>query len=330
METPAAPEISTRFKVPHLVLLAAASLSMAFGVECLGLIVQWLSQANTAVHSLGDIAVFVLQVGSGVLGLSAALAGAAPAVLVEGHRLFPCMLAGAHLLVAWSTQAVGYLAFLPFGAEFTAALCVSSLVGLLGTFAGLAVGMLVFAALWGRLLTQRVGDTKRPTFSLRGMLTATAVAALLFASPRIVTPPVTGAVNMIYDYFDLHSEQPSTVISVNVNPDGVPVESLVFGLVLASMLASAMWVRRSRWGWLGLSIGTIVVGAFAFVVGSMSGSAATPPGFAIVLAVTLFIGSLQATLQTRLWGMFGWRLVRIRSRPSDSEPPVSGTLPAGE
>lgn len=325
MQTTAAPETSSRVKAPQLVLLAAASLSMAFAVECSGHIIRWLSATNTPVHSLGDTAVVVLQMGSVVLGLSAGLAGAAPAMVAEGHRLFRCMLVGAHLLVAWSIQAGGFLASLPVGAEFMAALCVSSLVGLLGTFAGLAVGMLVFAASWGWRVTHRVGEAKRPTFSLRGMMTATAVAALLLASPRIVTPPVTGAVIMIYDYFNLHPEQPATVIAGNASPGGIPVVSLMFGLILAAMLASAMWLRRSRWGWLGLSIGTIIVGTFAFVGGSVPS-----PGVAVVLAVSLFVGSLQATLQMRLWEAFGWRLMRIRSGPSGSEPPVFDPLPARE
>ncbi len=287
---------------------------MALGVGCLGFAIQWFSQSSS-VYSHGDTTALVLQVSSSVLGLSAAMAGAAPAVLAEGHRLFRCLLVSAHLLIAWFIQVVGYFDILQFGAEFIAALCVSSLVGHLGVFAGLAVGILVFAAMWGWRLTLREGETNRPTFSLRGILIATAVAALLFASPRIVTPPVTEAVNRIYDYFDLHSEPSATVISGEADPASGPLFGLVFGLVLASTLASAISVRRSRWGWVGLSTGAIAVGTFAFAVGSMAGSPAPPPGFAIVLAAALFFGSLQATLQTRLWEAFGWRLVRIRRGP---------------
>lgn len=312
MHPPGLSETPAPLRPARLWLLAVASLALAVVVEALCAV--GLAQSETIGNAIGFSYAIYIQMTASILWIHAVLSGVAPAVLADGSRAFRCGLIAAHVLVGWGIQIGGYAALLPFDAEMVGELAGGALMATLGMFAGLWGALVLLATLCGWTLTRRVDDARRPTFSVGGMMVATAAAALLFASPRVLTPFVSSAVESIYEYWVVSDRWPGTVVSVDSDLDGaaILVMPLVIGSLLATSLASAMWIVRSRWGWLGVTLASLTAASLVLVGEALSGSPIGRVGTAVVVLLSFLIGSLLATLQIAIWQRFGWRLIRIR------------------
>lgn len=306
------PDTSFPLRPRHLLMLAVCNLLLSTGVATLSAVIQ--VSSDRLGGPLGANGGLYIQMAAAILWVHAMLAAVVPTVLAEGQRAFRCVLVAVHVVAVWVIQTIGYAAFLPFSSEMLAELASTTLVASLGMVAGVAGALLLLAVLWGWTLTRWGGDARHPTFSVRGMLLATASAAALFASPRVIVPLVNPVAELIHEYWREEPVWSGTTVSVESNPMNtmLPIMSMLIGALLAIPLASAIWIGRSRIAWLGVIGGALTVASLQLLGELLSGGQMGSSGTFVVVFVCFLAGALLTTLQTALWQRSGWRLIRIR------------------
>ena len=253
MATATLDELSDPVDRPPLLKVATASLVVAALLAIAGLAgdigspwVAGIFGTTTGEH--------VSVAGRTLRGL-AMLSAVVPAVLVEQHRVARCALILAHVLISGAIY-LCYLRYLGIGPAGTAVLTSHQLVTTIWMTAALSCGVLVFATVSGWTLTREPALAEPHSFSLRGMLIATAAAAVLFTSPRVVPSLVVLGVSWRWGSY---APDPDSVTVGNSHV----VRAAVYGFLVTGALVSATLCCRSRRAAVGLILGSLLMPANA-------------------------------------------------------------------
>lgn len=314
---------------PALGRLAFGSLLLAALTQAAGLALLDWQHRPPGSTLLGVGSVYFVFFGS-VVWFCAMSAGMVPAVLAQGSIAFRTSLVGLHLLVNW-TVATGIYYYLSGGSHHPpeSVARITSLFILLMTWktAGLVGGVLLASALFGWVLARDPADAQRRTFSVRGMLVATAVIALLFASPQFAPPIGEALVHALGLGRQLTSNQ---TIRTTADPTALAPLLIagVTGAALTISLLAGMGCLRGRPGLRVLGAICLVFGVLAGVPMAIVEASIAMPSTIIALASALFIGSSLTAGHATLWERAGWQQVRIKF--GGTRPIPQYTLSFGE
>ena len=285
-------------KRPRLLRLAVVSLVVLVVVEFACLVP--VSGSGWPERVLGPAVASHLRTAALATGDLAILSIITPAVLADRHTVARCALIIGSILIG-ATMYLGNMYWLSASLD-NAVSATLVLLAVIWVSAACCCSVWAFALASGWRLTYHARTVARRTVSIRGLIVVTALAALLFTTPRLVPRIVTQFVGS--------SGTVPARSSVAVEPMSV-IHSAIYGFLVTISLVSGALCRRRRLAWLGLAVGSLLMTSLSVI--NLTRFGMSPGlGWWVATYAGYAVGALVTTLQTTIWERAGWTLVRVR------------------
>lgn len=283
---------------PHLLRLAVVSLVVVVVVEFACLVT--VSGSGWPERVLGSTVASHVRTAASATGSLAILSVITPAVLADRHTVARCALIIGSILIG-AAMSLGNMYWLSASLD-NAVSATLVLLAVIWVSAACCCGVWVFALVSGWRLAYHTRAVARRTVSIRGLIVVTALAAILFTTPRFVPRIVTQFVGS--------SGVVPARSSVAVEPKSV-IHSAMYGFMVTMSLVSGALCRRRHLAWLGLAVGSLLMTSLSVI--NLNRFGMSPGlGWWVATYAGYAVGALVTTLQTTIWERAGWALVRVR------------------